>query len=410
MSDTFTVTDRAGKIFDAGSKEAADKAIASGDYLPIGKADVAAHDEAVKREERTGSVSGLAATAVEHVGSAAIDAVEAPFALPHRAAAALGSKYLEKHIPGLTDEAPVDALKGYTGPELLQKVAGPINSAFSGKSSAEESEAFRKGYSERSEDNPWTALGGNLGGSIIGGGALASGAKAIGGGAARALGGGLAARAAGAVTTGAVEGAAYGQAGASEDSYVQNAPLTAEKMIAAMGWGAVIGGGVSLAAHAASGALGMVRNGSRGATPPDSPRLSSSLDEATGAVDDVPSESGVRPVAEPAAAAPKYEVNVGAFDKETMRPESAEYIKAHPEDANRLNRPTITVYEGEGPAVSDGRHRMQAAIDRGESSNRCDCPPHGLGGERGVRVCAANRADRYRARCRKGQLGEDLDP
>lgn len=68
------------------------------------------------------------------------------------------------------------------------------------------------------------------------------------------------------------------------------------------------------------------------------------------------------------AASPNYEVNVGAFDKSTMRPESAAAVKANPEAANRLGLPRVDIYEGEPPAITDGRHRMQAAVDRGESS------------------------------------------
>lgn len=68
-----------------------------------------------------------------------------------------------------------------------------------------------------------------------------------------------------------------------------------------------------------------------------------------------------------------FEVNVGAFEKSSMRAESSEYMRNHSaEEANRLGLPRIEIYEGERPAVADGRHRMQAAIDRGESSIRAN--------------------------------------
>lgn len=62
--------------------------------------------------------------------------------------------------------------------------------------------------------------------------------------------------------------------------------------------------------------------------------------------------------------APK-EVSVNtAFDPESMRPESAKYVR---ENAATLGPPRIEIYP-DGMGIGDGRHRMQAAYERGERS------------------------------------------
>ena len=363
MADKAYVQTAAGAVIEIPKSE--ERAhIESGDFLPATAADLAEQEKRAKNN----TTGAKLATAVESVGAGAIDAVAAPFTASARAAAALGHKYIEKKPAGLNNDFE-DPVAGLTGRNLLSKAAGPINSAFSDKSSGQESADFAEGQRERAEAHPAIAMGGNIAGAIVGGGGLARGAGALGAGATEALGGGMLARAAGAVTTGAAEGAAYGQASAADEAYIQNIPLTAEKVVASMGWGALMGGGVSLAAHAASGALGMIRSGSRGATPLDSPRLPASpADAAEGDIAAAGDEatSGVRPVA--AEAAPQYEVNVGAFDKESMRPESADFVRDNPEAANAKGPPRIEVYPDSGPQVIDGRHRMQAAADRGEST------------------------------------------
>lgn len=69
-----------------------------------------------------------------------------------------------------------------------------------------------------------------------------------------------------------------------------------------------------------------------------------------------------------AGGAPEFSVNVGAFDRSTMRDASFDHLRAHPEEANRLGPPRIDIYEGETPALGDGRHRMALAMERGDTS------------------------------------------
>jgi len=227
----------------------------SGDYLPATAADKAAADKLAANS----TLKAKAKTFGESAAAGAIDAAQAPLALPLRANAALWG-----------DEDPLKNIGGRQTVENLATIFGDARESATGKTG----EAYGREYSEnaraRAEANPGTATAGNVAGSIIGGGALSGGAGAIGGTAAKALGGGLAARAAGAFAGGALEGAAYGQAQAGEEAYLHNIPLSGEKLIAAMGWGALLGGGVSLATH---GAGALLRSGSRGATPLDSPRL-----------------------------------------------------------------------------------------------------------------------------------------
>lgn len=254
MSEKAYVQTRDGTVVEIPKAEVRSK-LESGDYLPATAADKAAADKA----DANSTLGAKAKTFAESAAAAAIDTAQAPIALPLRANAALWG-----------DE---DPLKNFHGRQTVENAAtlfGDLREGATGKTG----EAYAREYAEnaraRAEANPGTALAGNVAGSLVTGTGLAGGAGAIGRVAASALGEGLAARATGALATGALEGAAYGQAQAGEEAYIHNIPLTGEKLIAAMGWGAVLGGGVSLAAH---GAGGLLRRGSRGATPLDSPRL-----------------------------------------------------------------------------------------------------------------------------------------
>jgi len=228
--------------------------------------------EAHEARKRNSTLGAKAKTFAESAAAGAIDVAQAPIALPLRANAALWG-----------DEDPTRSISGRQTVENLATIFGNVREA---AGSGKTGEGYGREYGEnaraRAEENPGTALAGNFAGSLAAGGPLSGVARGIGGSAARAVGEGALARAAGAFTAGAVEGAAYGQAQAGEEAYLHNIPLTGEKLIAAMGWGAVLGGGVSLAAH---GASALLRRGSRGATPLDSPRLpeqaESPLDVAT---------------------------------------------------------------------------------------------------------------------------------
>lgn len=278
MSGKAYVQTRDGKVIEVKSTEVKEK-LESGDYLPATAADKAADE----KHERNSTLGAKAKTFAESAAAGAIDAVEAPIALPLRANAALWG-----------DEDPLKDIHGRQTVENAATIFGEAKNRLTGKN--ETGESYGRQYGENARDraaaNPGTAVAGNVGGSLLAGGALSGGAGAIGGSAAKALGGGTLARAAGAVTTGALEGAAYGQAQAGEEAYLHNIPLSGEKLIAAMGWGALLGGGVSLAAH---GAGALLRRGSRGATPIDSPRLGEGAD--LGLEPSAPTESGEFPVA-----------------------------------------------------------------------------------------------------------------
>lgn len=65
------------------------------------------------------------------------------------------------------------------------------------------------------------------------------------------------------------------------------------------------------------------------------------------------------------------DVNVGAFDQKTMRPESLSYLRSAGAEPDRLGIPRIEVYPGvdgapETTSLADGRHRLQLAYERGD--------------------------------------------
>ncbi|HYQ03724.1 MAG TPA: hypothetical protein VER96_33855 [Polyangiaceae bacterium] len=342
--------DADGHVFKTDPSAAAAK-IAEGDRFAITAEEYAQHE----RDKKAQTTGAQIKTGLESAAAGAIDAAQAPIALPLRANAALWGD--------------ADPLKDISGRKTVENIAA----LWGGATSDRNAEAYGREYGEnaraRAELNPATAFAGNVAGSLAGGGALAGGAKALGAGAAKALGEGLAARASGALATGALEGAAYGQAQAGEEAYLHNIPLTGEKLIAAMGWGALLGGGVSLAAH---GGGALLRRGSRGATPLDSPRLPAQAEAPL----DVASGLG-----EPPAQAVPIDVNVGAFDRSSMRDESFKYLRSDaakgPHGADRLGKPRIEIYpefdgSPETATVADGRHRMTLAAERGDKTIAAD--------------------------------------
>lgn len=233
----------------------AKKRLESGDYVPATASDKADADKRAANSTTGAQIK----TAAESAAAGAIDTIEAPIALPLRANAALWG-----------DKDPLEHLGGRATIENAATIFGDAREGSTGQTGEAYGHEYAENARARAAENPTTAALGYAGGGILAGGALSGGAGAIGGSAAKALGGGGLARAAGAVTGGALEGASYSQAQAGEEAYLHNIPLSGEKLVAAMGWGALLGGGVSLAAH---GAGALLRNGSRGATPIDSPRL-----------------------------------------------------------------------------------------------------------------------------------------
>jgi hypothetical protein len=339
----------------------------SGEYLPASAEDVSRAD--IKAANST--LGAKAKTFAESAAAGAIDAAQAPIALPLRANAALWG-----------DKDPLEGLGGRAVVESAATIFGNL------KGGPKTGEAYGREYGEnaraRAEENPGAALAGNVAGTLVTGGALSGGAGAIGKTAAGALGGGALARAGGAVATGALEGAAYGQAQATEEAYLHNIPLTGEKLIAAMGWGAVLGGGVSLAAH---GAGALLRRGSRGATPIDGPRLPTQADEPLDVAASGFPESGTRPVAGASSdvdlvnkrGIENTEFNRDPASMRDMRVHRGAYEGATPEEVQQIARgeiptknssrpfdPVSVNIEADGQIhLNDGRHRLQAAKEAG---------------------------------------------
>lgn len=72
-------------------------------------------------------------------------------------------------------------------------------------------------------------------------------------------------------------------------------------------------------------------------------------------------------VSHPPGASDNLDVNVGAFDKSTMRPESMAHLRSENADPDRLGIPRIEVYP-DATSLADGRHRLSLAFERGERS------------------------------------------
>jgi hypothetical protein len=104
------------------------------------------------------------------------------------------------------------------------------------------------------EAHPYATGAGELAGNVLGAGVggLGAGARAAGGLIARGAGalgaGARLAPALGGIATGVLEGGAFGADAASEAAWVKNAPVTAQQSLAAIGLGALFGGGLSAGA------------------------------------------------------------------------------------------------------------------------------------------------------------------
>jgi len=187
----------------------------------------------------------------------------------------------------------VESLKAFgegAGAALLDVAAGTRNllDAAKGEQSAKElaerglmtgrkglgmlvgaDEQVRQEYDEaarlRKEEHGFASGAGTFAGTALTalapGGVAAKGAQALGAG-----------RALTAAAAGVAEGAAIGVTEASEEAFFENRELTSEQLLAGMGWGAIIGGGVGYGLGKVSERL-FSRAGSRGATPFDSPSL-----------------------------------------------------------------------------------------------------------------------------------------
>lgn len=219
--------------------------ILSGRYTPATADDVRARDA-----EKT---SGLAAFG-EAAAAGAYDAAVAPATIP----AAVMSK-----LAGTED--PTAPLSG----RAIMRELAYLGAEATGGEGAPAANEYEREARLRAEAHPVASAVGQIGGSILGGLGISGGARSLGSGAAKAVGSELA----GTAVAGAVEGAALGGAAAREEAFIKDEDLTAESVLAGMGWGALVGGGLGIAMGGGKRLFG--RQGSRGATELDAPAASS---------------------------------------------------------------------------------------------------------------------------------------
>lgn len=253
------IKDASGNVF-AVSPEAAHAKISGGHRFAATPEEIGAAEMRTRRENEQLKTAG------ESLVAGAIDAVQLPVTFPVR-------------LAGAAYGAETDPIAPISGRQTIENAMA----VFGGEQRAQE---YATAARERAIVNPGSATAGRIGGEVLGGLGVSGGLKSAAGAGAKALGGGLAARLGAGAAAGAIEGAGYGATQASEDAYIANTPLTAEKMVAAMGWGAIVGGAVGLGAE---GIGAFTRRGSRGATPFDSPRLrdaGSPYREAAGIAED----------------------------------------------------------------------------------------------------------------------------
>jgi hypothetical protein len=106
-------------------------------------------------------------------------------------------------------------------------------------------------YRQAAEHNPIAVALGNVVGGVVGGGVLGKAASAIGAGTEALTG----SRALGTAAAGAAEGSVFGMTGAQSEAYIKDEKLTSEQLLASMGIGALIGGGIGLGVGGAKAAL-----------------------------------------------------------------------------------------------------------------------------------------------------------
>lgn len=230
------VNNQTGAIFEVG-ESGVESALASGRFGVATPEQVAAYD----RQQASSGFDSLKALA-ESAGAAGFDALTA---LP-RAATALATS------AGAIDE---DPLKDMSGRQLIANLF-----ALGGDTQYDERAR------ERAEEHGVASAIGNIAGTLAGGFGVAGLAGKAGAAAQTATG----SRAVGLGVSGAIEGGILGVGQASEQAYLEDTELTGERLLAGMGWGALVGGGVGMTIGGA-GRL-FRRSGSRGATPLDSPQ------------------------------------------------------------------------------------------------------------------------------------------
>jgi hypothetical protein len=314
--DTAFVRNRSGEIKTVSSADAARLLEEDPEYLPVSAEQVGARDVEIARS----TLGEKAKTLGEAALSTAIDIPLAPGRL---AARALGA-----------DEKKVER---FSGRAAVTQGIGDIQDATSGKYDENAAETRRQEYEqvarERAEVNPGTKVAGEVIGSLpwaaIGPGAAAEGLAA----GAASVGTRLAIRGA----AGAAEGALLGESQATEDAYIDNKPLTAEKLMASMGWGALIGGGASFALSGASEAAGALKGRFASRVPVDA-----DLEAAAGGARPAPTRAFADPTeqrlgeaAEAAGANPAARQMAAKREADSMVQEAK---RADPSDWRRFTR------------------------------------------------------------------------
>lgn len=241
--------DREGKIVTVAAGDAARLLDEDPNYFPVSAEDVASRDVEIARS----TLGNRAAAFAENAVAGAVDVPLIPIRAGMRAGYALGG--VARDLAGKEQLTPEEA--GLASPDRVTGRAA-VEQGIGGLAEAtgsDQQEAgaivrqYRQDARERRDVLPGTSGLGTVAGQLpyafVGPGAAlgqaAQGAR---------LGVRLGAQALG----GAVEGAAYGESQATDDAYIEDKPLTAEKLIASMGWGSLIGG-------AAGGGLGALGEG-----------------------------------------------------------------------------------------------------------------------------------------------------
>ena len=255
------LNEETGDVVDVGRSGAA-TAIETGRFRMATPDEVERFDT---RSEREGALAMLK-TGLETGAAGAFDAITG---IPRLATAGLASA-------GAIDQDPFGDVSGRQLLENLFALGGDVD--------------YDERARQRALDNPGTALAGGLVGSLAGGGPATKIGSMLGGAATRATG----SRLAGMGLAGAVEGAGLSVQQSAEQAFIEDSELTGEQLLAGMGWGALIGGGVGIGIGGAQKLFG--RAGSRGATPLDSPSVAPDAAlEATAAraLGDVPPAPGL---------------------------------------------------------------------------------------------------------------------
>lgn len=217
---------RSANGFVAVPTELAGEYVAAQGYVPATADEVAQRKKLKEQEGLVGGTKAAAKAAAAHTFDAATAVVRVPLQF---GAAAVGSEKTLKELENLT------------GHKLMENLAG-IATELTGSGTAEKgSREFKEATKAQYEAHPTATTVAGVAGDIAGGIGLGGAAAKVGAGAASGL-----ARAAGRTVGMAAEGGLYGANMAGEVSYLEDSPLTSQKLLAGMGLGAAFGAGGGL--------------------------------------------------------------------------------------------------------------------------------------------------------------------